>query len=111
MKLACEEHEHLVVVNLRGELVRDEIQQFQNDTKGRLEKGARDFVIDLSQTEFIDSDGLEALLNLQARCAEKLGQVRLAACHDNVQQILTVTRLNRRFDQHATVDDAIKSLR
>jgi len=111
MKLACEEHEQLVVVTVRGELVRDELDQFRSETEGRLDQNARDFVLDLSKTEFVDSQGLEALLQLQARCAEQLGQVRLASCHDNVQQILEVTRLNRRFDQHETVDEAIKSLR
>jgi len=111
MKMACEEHEHLVVVSLRGELVRDEIERFQQDLDARLEKNARDFILDLAQTEFIDSQGLEALLRLQARCAEQLGQVRLACCHENVQQILHVTRLSRRFDQHETVEEALKSLR
>jgi anti-anti-sigma factor len=111
MKLACEEHERLVVVNLRGELVNDQVERFQQELEGRLQDEGRDFVLDLSQTDFIDSKGLEALLRLQSRCAEQLGQVRLANCHENVQQILHVTRMSRRFDQHDNVEQAIKSLR
>jgi anti-anti-sigma factor len=111
MKLSCEEHERLVVVSIRGELVREQIDRFEQDVEGRLQNEARDFVIDLSEVDFVDSQGLEALLQLQSRCAEQLGQVRLVNCHENVRQILHVTRLNRRFDRHDSVEDAIKSLR
>jgi anti-sigma B factor antagonist len=111
MKLACEEHDRLVVVAIKGELVREQLTRFQEEVTARIPDRARDVVMDLSQTDFIDSDGLETMLNLQSLCADHLGQVRLAACHDNVTQILHVTRLNRRFDYHDSVDDAIKSLR
>jgi anti-anti-sigma factor len=111
MKLDCEDYEHVAVVAVRGELVREELERFQYEVDKRVERGTRDFVLDLSQTEFIDSQGLEAMLQLQERCGQHLGQMRLAGCHKNVEQILTVTRLSRRFDQHFDVDSAIKSLR
>jgi anti-sigma B factor antagonist len=111
MKLASEQHDRLVVVAVKGELVRDQLSRFDEEVTQRIPDRARDVVMDLSQTDFIDSDGLEALLSLQQRCADHLGQVRLAALHENVGQILHVTRLSPRFEKHATVDEAIKSLR
>ena len=111
MKLACEDHDHIAVISIRGELVSDELERLQSELDQRLEGQGRDFILDLSQTEFVDSQGLELLLNLQSRCADKLGQVRLVNCHDNVHQILYVTRLARRFDRHDDVEAAIKSLR
>jgi anti-anti-sigma factor len=111
MKIACEEHDRLLVAAVKGELVRDQMTRFQEEVLDRVPDRARDVVLDLSQVDFIDSQGLETMLALQSQCADHLGQVRLAACHDNVEQILHVTRLGPRFDKHETVDEAIKSLR
>lgn len=70
----------------------------------------RDFVLDMSSVQFIDSQGLESLLWLQDQCLEKLGQVRLAGCPDNVSTILRITRLNDTLQSHSNIENAIRSL-
>ena len=111
MKLNCEDYEQLTVVSIKGELATDEAERFCRVAQERLAGETRDFVLDLSATEFIDSKGLESLLWLQEACAEKLGQVRFSGCPENVHQIFEITRLAGRFDCHDEIDAAIKSLR
>lgn len=111
MKLDCEDYEQLSVMTVKGSLVGDDADSFRGLAKRRIEAKTRDFVLDLSHVEFIDSKGLEAMLWLQDSCAEQLGQVRLAGCQEQVGKILQITRLAARFDCHADVDAAIKSLR
>ncbi len=41
---------------------------------------------------------------------EKLGQVRLAACPDNINTILKITGLNKAIPTHKNIPEAIKSL-
>lgn len=111
MKLHHEDTGQLSVFTLKGDLTSEHIDLFDRTVRDRIDAQVRDFVLDLSEVEFIDSKGLESLLALQDTCADLLGQVRLAGVKDNLEQILRVTRLMSRFEQCATVEEAINSLR
>lgn len=111
MKATFDDYDHLTVMKMHGDLTADQTDQFRKAAEERMAQQVRDFVLDLGETEFVDSQGLEAMLWLQERCAEQLGQVRIAAPTENVSRILDVTRLRGRFDCHDDVDVAMKSLR
>lgn len=111
MKLTHEDYDQLSVMSLRGEFTADGVDEFRRVSLERMAGEVRDFVLDASQLEFVDSKAIETLLWLQEQAGERLGQVRLAAVTDNVKKILEITRLASRFDAHPDVDAAIKSLR
>jgi anti-sigma B factor antagonist len=111
MKTNCEQFEQLAVLQLEGEFTLDDADRFRRETLGLMEDKARDFVLDLAGIEFIDSAALETLIWLQDQSAQRLGQVRLAELSENVATILRLTRLEKRFDTHADVESAVKSLR
>jgi anti-sigma B factor antagonist len=54
--------------------------------------------IDLSQTEFVDSCGLGALISLHKTACSRNGMVRLLNPTPSVQQILELTRMHRIFE-------------
>jgi len=111
MKITHENYDQLTVVKIQGDLNAELAETLRTLARENLNKTTRDFVLDMTATEFIDSQGLETLLWLQEECGQKLGQVRLAGSTPNVEKILQLTRLSPRFDRHADVDAAIKSLR
>lgn len=111
MKLHCEQHDQLAVYALKGDLTAESVDALRKSATQHMAAATRDFVLDVAEVEFIDSAGLEALIWLQDTAAGKLGQVRLACTGPNVEKILEMTRLAGRFDRHADVDSAIKSLR
>lgn len=111
MKLTHEDAGQLSVFTLKGDFTCDHLDLFQRTVDERFENQVRDFVIDVAGLEFIDSQGLEAMLALQDRCSDLLGQVRLAGAAGNLEQILRITRLASRFEQYPTVEEAVKSLR
>jgi len=110
MKISYEDIGPVTVLSIRGDLSVEETDRFQRETLQKIDQDVRDFVLDLESLDFIDSRGLESLLWLQDKCAELLGQVRLAGCPDHVRKVLEVTRLIGRFDCHPDVDSAVKSL-
>lgn len=110
MKIGYEDKGPVTVLSIRGDLSVDETDRFQRETLQKMDQEVRDFVLDLQSLDFIDSRGLEMLIWLQDKCAELLGQVRLAGCPEHIRKVLEVTRLSGRFDCHPDVDSAIKSL-
>lgn len=111
MKIKHENYDRVTVINVSGDITVDEIEPLRSLCQKRLEADTRDFVLELSETEFADSKALEMLLWLQEQAGERLGQIRLAAAPENLQRILNLTRLEHHFDLHNDVDAALKSLR
>jgi anti-sigma B factor antagonist len=111
VKLSHEDYDQLTVMTLKGDLTVEHADALRRAAQARLEAQIRDFVLDVTGMEFVDSKGLETLLWLQEQCGERLGQIRLASPTDNVAKILEITRLAPRFDCHTDVESAIKSLR
>lgn len=111
MKLTCENYDQLSVLCLQGDLAAEGVALLRKRVGELMQAKTRDLVLDLTQSEFVDSQGLESLLWVQEQCGEQLGQMRLAGVTPHVEKILQVTRLLSRFDRHGDVDSAIKSLR
>lgn len=111
MNVRYEDYEHVSVVALTGELVADNCDTLRKQVEQRLERKVRFFVLDLEQTTFVDSKGLETLIWLQDQCDERLGQVRLCRPDETCRKILQITRLDTRFDVFDDVTEAVKTMR
>lgn len=111
MKMSYEDHDTISVLTLSGELTVDQADTFRRACQERFEAGVRDCVIDLEYLNFIDSAGLELLLWLVDEAGDRKGKVKLVSPDESVRKILQMTRLDRRFDIHETIESAAKSLR
>ena len=70
---------------------RDQVSAALSDTQKIIE-------IDLSQTMFVDSCGLGALISLHKTTCSRNGMVRLLNPTPPVQQILELTRMHKIFE-------------
>ena len=112
MPLKCEDYNQVCVMTLSGDFIGPEIEPARKAFEERLEKRQIvDFVVDLEKTDFIDSEGIELLLSMKRRCEELFGQVKLAALDENIKKILEITRLEHRFECHAELNAALKTMR
>jgi len=66
-------------------------------------------VLDMTNLEFIDSMGLGALVMALKAMLAKGGDIRLAALSPEVRSLVELTRLDKIFDIHETVDTAVAS--
>ena len=71
---------------------------FRDQVRGSLADKLKNIDIDLSQTMFLDSCGLGALISLHKTACTRSGAVRLLNPTPPVQQILELTRLHRIFE-------------
>lgn len=111
MKLSYEDHDTTSVLTLSGELTIDQADAFRRACTERLEAGARDMILEMTHLALLDSAGLELLLWLSEELAGRGGQLRFVSPDETVLKILHVTRLDRRFDIHHSVESAAKSMR
>ena len=73
-------------------------QTFRDIVKGAMDEAHRNIQIDLSETMFVDSCGLGALISLHKTTCNRNGTVRLMNPTPPVQQILELTRMHRIFE-------------
>lgn len=71
--------------------------------------GTNNLVIDLTSTEFIDSSGLGSLIGGLKAARQAGGDLRIANPSDQVRSVLRLTSLDRVFQSHPTVDDALSA--
>jgi anti-anti-sigma factor len=112
MPVKCEEYDRVCVMSLDGDFAGEEIAPVKAKFEERLEsRQILDFVVDFEKAAFIDSEGLELLLHMKRRCEEMFGQVKLANLDENLRKILEITRLEHRFECHADLAMALKTMR
>ncbi len=71
---------------------------FRDQVKLEFKEPQKNISIDLSQTNFVDSCGLGALISLHKATCNRNGTVRLVNPTAPVQQILELTRMHRIFE-------------
>jgi len=98
----------VLVVHTPEELGGDQAGQFAKHVP-TLER--HNVVVDLDQTEILDSAGLTALLEAQSALRAQGGQLKIAATNPANRKILEITRLDLQLEVFASMIDAVKSFR
>jgi stage II sporulation protein AA (anti-sigma F factor antagonist) len=111
MKMSYEDHSAVTVLTLSGELTADQSDAFRRAVGERFEAGIRHIVMNLEHLTLVDSAGLEMMLWLIDETTQRSGQLRLVKPEATVKKILEITRLQRRFNIHESIESAAKSLR
>ncbi len=111
MSVTAENYGHAVILNIKGELTEDTLTAFSQSVDHVLEeRDVIDVVLNLESVPFIDSKAMEYLLGLQERLAERLGQVKLLRCDENITKILEITRLESSFERFKDIPEAVKAI-
>lgn len=112
MPIKTDEYDRVCVMTVTGDLSGPDAESARKIVDDLIEKRQIiDYIVDLEKCEFIDSEGLEALAAVKKKCEDMFGQVKLVHLDDNCKKILEITRLDRRFECHAEVAQALKTMR
>lgn len=108
MNLPTETFGNVVVVHTPEELGRDQAEDFEQFVTSLSHQRV---VVDLDNTETLDSQGLTALLDAQDKLFEAGGNIKVATTNAYNRKILEITRLDRQLEVFESVIDAVKSFR
>ncbi|NLX22734.1 MAG: STAS domain-containing protein [Phycisphaerae bacterium] len=109
MKVQTDIRDDLAILAVAGELNADSVAKFGEAVEQAHTQAARDFIVDLSEVTSVDSAGLECLVRLQREAEEQLGMVQFCGADQTLSKIFEMTRLDKRFTLHPSVDAAIAS--
>jgi len=97
----------VLLVEVDGQLVVGNRQEFKQAVLDQVEQGVRLVVIDFARSPYIDSSGLGALVSLGKRLRDAGGDLRLAGLNDDLRTLFELTRLDALFPLFASRDDAL----
>ena len=102
LEIAVEHHQGQTRVILAGELDIASTESLERELVAVERNSPGVLVLDLRRVEFIDSTGLRALIAADERARSGGRRLAIALGSDAVERLLSVTRLDQRFD---VVDD------
>ena len=106
MNLPTEIFGEVIVVHTPEELGSDQREEFEAYVP-TLDR--RNVVLDLDNTEELDSQGLTALLQVQDLLREAGGDMKISATNPINRKIFEITRLDQQLEVFESVLDAVKS--
>jgi anti-sigma B factor antagonist len=98
------------VIALAGEVDLYTAPEFKQQLLDVIAKGAKDVVVDFSDTTFIDSTTLGVLVGGVKRLRTNGGQLSLVCSDRNITKIFEITGLDRVFTIHGTRDEALSAI-
>lgn len=106
MNLVTTDHGDFSVISIAGRLTASGAPLLRNAVDDLVDEGTARIVVDLEQTEFVDSSGLGALIGGLKRARVAGGDLRIAAVPEAVQTVLRLTNLDRVLSLHPTPETA-----
>jgi anti-sigma B factor antagonist len=98
------------VISLSGEVDLYTAPEFKQQLLDVIGKGAKEVVVDFSDTTFIDSTTLGVLVGGVKRLRTNEGQLSLVCSDRNITKIFEITGLDRVFTIHPTREEALAKL-
>src|ERR1044072_4696420 len=84
----------VTVVKAEGQLIVGKREELKDLVFAALEKGERRILIDFSQTGYIGSSGLGALVSISKRVREAGGELRLSGLNEDLRSLFELTKLD-----------------
>lgn len=111
MALAIDEQRQGAVTVLRpeGAMTDGDMPALRQRLLQTLDASLGRFVLDMSAVPFIDSKGLETLMDVTEQMNQSGQSLRLCAATPTVREVLELTELAPMFEQFADVISAVRS--
>jgi anti-sigma B factor antagonist len=109
MSFTIKKHGEVCVVDVDGQLIVGNRQELKQKVLDELERGERRFLVDFSQTGYIDSSGLGVLVSLSKKVRESGGDFRLSSLNDDLRTLFELTKLDTLFQIATSRDSGLAS--
>jgi anti-sigma B factor antagonist len=109
MKIQEQTQGAVAVLKPAGPLSQDDAKSFKEQVVRNLGNNLGRFVVDMSEIPFVDSAGLEALVDITEQLSQSGRSLKLCAANKTVREVLHLTNLAGQFDLFEDVNTAVRS--
>jgi anti-sigma B factor antagonist len=109
MKLHQQRHGAVTLLKPEGPLVEEGAADFDREARGLMSSTLGRFVVDMSAVPFVDSVGLERLLDLTDMLQASGKVLKLCGVNKTVRQVFELTEIDALFDHFEDVNSAVRS--
>lgn len=110
MTYAIHEHEAIQVVRVNSLLNELDNKVILQEVKTRMSKGCNEFIVDLSELDFMNSVGLNFLISMMTSSKEIGAYFAVANANEQVINLLEITKLRNMFTLTKSVEEALQHL-
>jgi anti-sigma B factor antagonist len=108
MKISEVAQGDIIILTLKGNLLGGpDADTFYNIIKKNLDKGTRNFVLDLGSVKLMNSSGLGILIKSLKPVREAGGDFHLANVTEKINSLFMITKLYQVFKNFSSIDEAI----
>ena len=97
MGFALKKQGDVCIIEVEGQLIVGNRQELKQRVLDEVERGERRFLVDFTQTGYIDSSGLGVLVSLSKKIKELGGELRLVGLNEDLQTLFELTKLDTLF--------------
>ena len=97
----------VVVIGVDGQLIVGNRHELKQKVVDAIEVGERKVLIDFTNTGYIDSSGLGALVSLSKKLRDAGGELRLAGLNEDLRTLFELTKLDTLFAISDTSAEAL----
>jgi anti-sigma B factor antagonist len=109
MKLNQTRHGAVTLLKPEGPLVENDATEFDKAARVTLSTTLGRFVVDMTAVPFIDSKGLESLLDLTELLQDSGKVLKLCGTNKTIRLVLELTEIDSLFDHFDEVNSAVRS--
>jgi anti-anti-sigma factor len=109
MEIQEQRHGAVTVVKPQGPLVLGDAEEFRARLGEVMTRSLGRFIVDASAIPYVDSQGLEALVQSTDEMGSSGGALRLCGACETLREVLELTGLSDRFEHYVDVNTAVRS--
>lgn len=107
MKLLIEDAQNKTVAKIGGSMDTASAPRFQEEMEGRIKDGGKEFVVEVSELEYITSAGLRAILAVAKKVKADGGDICFCGLGGMVKEVFEMSFFTQMFTIHETLDQAL----
>jgi anti-sigma B factor antagonist len=97
----------VIVLGVDGQLIVGNRHELKQKVMDALDVGERKIVIEFTNTGYIDSSGLGALVSLSKKIRDQGGELKLAGLNEDLRTLFELTKLDTLFTIADTAEQAL----
>lgn len=109
MQIETETKGAVRIIRPRGPLVLDDAEQLLESSREHIADSLGRVVIDAAAIPYVDSKGIESLLDLADDLADAGQVLKLCGVNENIREVLDLTEVAAHFEHFEDIPSAVRS--